>query len=103
MSLGQTPDLSILQESLHFQLCGEPFPSKIASLPDSLVAEQRLAALKSAALHRNVLLVLDDVWDGAHLPMFNCLDRDTTSCTLVTSRQRGLFADNTVEVCSFQF
>ncbi len=58
ITLGQAPDLHALQESLHLQLCGLPIPAHISSLPESIVPEQRLAALRKAARGTSLLLVL---------------------------------------------
>eukprot|EP00615_Pteridomonas_danica_P004276 CAMPEP_0114373462 /NCGR_PEP_ID=MMETSP0101-20121206/34884_1 /TAXON_ID=38822 ORGANISM="Pteridomonas danica, Strain PT" /NCGR_SAMPLE_ID=MMETSP0101 /ASSEMBLY_ACC=CAM_ASM_000211 /LENGTH=839 /DNA_ID=CAMNT_0001526715 /DNA_START=811 /DNA_END=3326 /DNA_ORIENTATION=+ len=98
ISLGQNPDIQALQESVHLQLTGEPLPASISALPQSIIPQQRRAALRSAAAGTDVLLILDDVWDASHEKEFALLDPDSRSALLVSTRIRGLFKGNAVEV-----
>ena len=50
-----------------------------------------------AAKKRKCLLVLDDVWDARHERPLNCIDPETSSRLLVTTRIRGLLK-NSAEV-----
>ena len=60
VSVGQTPNMLDLQNSIHTQLVG-------AGLPDEIKGETDvLAKLKELAKGVSLLLVLDDVWDVAH-------------------------------------
>ena len=90
-SLGQEPDLREHQSSMHYQLTGQ-------ELPDSVKSDREImGALKDTAADKNVLLVLDDVWDPQHEKALNFLDMDNDSRLLVTTRIRGLLK-NSAEV-----
>jgi hypothetical protein len=85
VSVGQQPDVRELQESIHEQLTENSIPES-ATTP-SLV----MTALRNAAKAANVLLVLDDIWDGKAEKPLNCIDPDSDgSRLLVTTRIRGL-------------
>eukprot|EP00615_Pteridomonas_danica_P004176 CAMPEP_0114340100 /NCGR_PEP_ID=MMETSP0101-20121206/8156_1 /TAXON_ID=38822 ORGANISM="Pteridomonas danica, Strain PT" /NCGR_SAMPLE_ID=MMETSP0101 /ASSEMBLY_ACC=CAM_ASM_000211 /LENGTH=825 /DNA_ID=CAMNT_0001473259 /DNA_START=811 /DNA_END=3285 /DNA_ORIENTATION=+ len=98
ISLGQNPDIQALQESVHLQLTGEPLPASISALPQSIIPQQRRAALRSAAAGTDVLLILDDVWDASHEKEFALLDPDSRSVLLISTRIRGLLKDTAVEI-----
>ena len=90
-SLGQDPDKRELQSSIHFQITGQELPE--AARTDREV----MAALQNATKGSKVLLVLDDVWDASHERALNCIDPETDSRLLVTTRIRGLL-NNSAEV-----
>jgi hypothetical protein len=98
ISIGQTPDIVALQESIHLQLTGQPIPSSVSLLPASIIPEQRRAALKAAASGACVLCILDDLWDVSIEKDFNFIDRDAGSALLVSTRIRGLLKHCAVEV-----
>ena len=75
-----------LQRSLHLQLCDKPLDS---SVDDSRV----LHALQTAARGKTVLLVIDDPWDIGQVRALNCIDTDTHSRAIVTTRIQGLVPD----------
>ena len=83
--VGQQPAVRDLYRQLHVQLCeGKP-------LDPSLVDDDAcFHALQRACLDRSILLVLDDAWEKSHVEMFDCVDPDSKSCVLVTSRMRGI-------------
>jgi hypothetical protein len=85
VSVGQTPSILELQRTLFEQLTGEPMPTK-----DSPTPESQLAELKTKCEGKHWLVVLDDVWDKAHEMLLNCVDSDSPSKVLVTTRIRGL-------------
>jgi hypothetical protein len=65
-------------------------PHNINSLPASLIPQQRIGALKQAAVGRHLLVVIDDVWDVGHLKALTFHDRQTRSAVLVTTRLRNM-------------
>ena len=83
VSVGQEPDMRELQESVHLQLTKAQIPesAKTAAMVHN--------ALRDAAKGLNVLLVLDDVWEPQHEKPLNCIDPDSASRLLVTTRIRG--------------
>lgn len=62
VTLGENPNIVGALNSLYFGLTGE-----VSSFDDSAGAA---ASLKNALEHRRCLLVIDDVWDAAHLRPF---------------------------------
>eukprot|EP01045_Picozoa_sp_COSAG04_P015045 COSAG04_NODE_1165_length_7994_cov_50.104370_3_plen_574_part_00 len=81
--LGQQPNLEKLQELMHLELTdskfdGDPTP------------EEKLMALKKAMAGKNLLLVLDDLWESEHEELLNFIDDTTRSKVLVSSRVRGV-------------
>ena len=91
VSVGQEPDVRNLQDSIHHQLTKKHFGDNIKTEADAVTA------LGDAAAGSKVLLVLDDVWDPKHEKPLNCIDFDTASRLLVTTRIRGLLK-NAAEV-----
>jgi|MDSY01.2.fsa_nt_gb hypothetical protein len=91
VSLGQEPDIQELSDSIHHQLTKQHFADDVKSDAD------RLTALRDAAKSKDVLLVLDDVWDPTHEKPLNCINSDNASRLLVTTRIRGLLK-NSAEV-----
>ena len=83
--MGQQPSILELQRMLYQQLVGEPMAIK-----DGATAATQLSILKAACIGKNWLVVLDDVWDKEHEKTLNCIDSDSTSKLLVTTRIRGL-------------
>ena len=53
-------------------------------------AQDKLEVLKTAAKGHHILLVLDDVWDGELVSLLNCIDLDTRSRLVVTTRIHAL-------------
>jgi hypothetical protein len=90
VSIGQEPDIIELQSSIHLQLTGN-------DLESGMSPGKRVQTLRNAAAGHSVLLVLDDVWDAKHERELNCIDLDTDSKLLVTTRIGGLLK-NTSEV-----
>jgi hypothetical protein len=85
VSVGQTPSILEMQRTLYDQLTGEPMPMREAPTPASQLAE-----LQAKCLGKHWLVVLDDVWDMAHEKLLNCVDPNSSSKLLVTTRIRGL-------------
>jgi hypothetical protein len=86
IAMSQQPDLLQLQAKLYQQLHpqNEVMPSKAISLDASVRELTKLAA------NRVVLVCLDDVWDSSHEASFACIDTDTASRQLITTRVKGL-------------
>jgi len=86
IGMSQQPELLQLQAKLYQQLHpqNEEMPSKAISLDASL------RELTSLVSKRVVLVCLDDVWDSSHEASFACIDIDTASRQLVTTRIKGL-------------
>ena len=89
VSVGQEPDIRELQDSIHHQLSKQHFAETVKSDADAFTA------LRDAAKSSKVLLVLDDVWDPKHEKPLNCIDPNTASRLLVTTRIRGLLKIST--------
>jgi hypothetical protein len=83
VGIGQEPNLRDLQRSLHMQLSDEPLD---ASTDDSHV----LRALQNASRGKTVLLVIDDPWEISQVRLLNCIDTDTNSRMIITTRIQGL-------------
>jgi hypothetical protein len=49
-------------------------------------------AVQTLKAGKNVLLVLDDVWEREHANEFMFIDEDTPSTVLISSRVRGAFS-----------
>ena len=80
VSLGQDPDILELQNVIHHQLSNQGLPESANNALDIA------AALRSASKCQSVLLVLDDVWEAKHEKPLNCIDPETKSRVLVTTR-----------------
>eukprot|EP00937_MAST-01D_sp_MAST-1D-sp2_P003028 g3028.t1 len=85
VSVGQTPELMEIQRSLFHQLTGNIMSEKTGATGASQLQE-----LQNACQGKNYLVVLDDVWKAEHEKLLNCVDSDTTSKLLVTTRICGL-------------
>jgi hypothetical protein len=85
VSVGQTPSIMEMQRVLYQQLTGNPMVVK-----DNATAVAQLADLQAACAGKRWLLVLDDVWDKDHEQLLNCVDPDSESKVLITTRIRGL-------------
>ena len=84
VALGQEPNLAQLQESVHVQLTGQAFDGQPT-------AEEKLEALRQAMAGKDVLLVLDDLWEAEHERLFNVIDEaSSVSKVLISSRVRGV-------------
>eukprot|EP01051_Picozoa_sp_SAG22_P002544 SAG22_NODE_115_length_19315_cov_10.458368_5_plen_1113_part_00 len=81
--LGQSPNIERLQEMLHLQLTGEELDSEAST-------EQRQEKLTQAMAGKNLLLVLDDLWQPEHARALNWLDETTGSKVLMSSRVRSV-------------
>lgn len=79
VALGQTPNNLACQRQLFTQLTGQ-------ELPQEFTAEEKLKAIEQAFVGKNVLLVLDDVWDIEHISYFALIDETTYSRVLISSR-----------------
>ena len=81
LPVGQQPVVRDLYRQLHLQLCeGKPLVDNDACFH----------ALQRACLGQSILLVLDDVWDKNHVEILDCVDPESTSHVLVTSRVSGV-------------
>jgi hypothetical protein len=85
VSVGQSPEIMAMQQELYQQFTNTPMEITDASTTDS-----QLALLQAECAGKRWLLVLDDVWDKAHEQMLNCMDANSASKALVTTRTRGL-------------
>ena len=113
VNLNQAPQLLVPQKHLYGQLLeGQSMPKKTASE----VTAQRMQ-LQKAAKHRNVLVVLDDLWDISHSESacvaviapashadthslkkgaaFDCIDDTTRSKLLISTRIKHLLPNST--------
>lgn len=79
--LGQSPNIPKSQEMLYLQLTGTELSSEIEP-------EERHEKLRQAMAGKNVLLVLDDLWNPEHARALTFLDDATNSKVLVSSRVR---------------
>ena len=69
---------------MHVQLTGQAFDGQPT-------AEEKLEALRQAMAGKDVLLVLDDLWEAEHERLFNVIDEaSTVSKVLISSRVRGV-------------
>ena len=55
-----------------------------------MMAEEMTEELQNAFAGRNVLLILDDVWETPHAALVNVIDKNTGSKVLISSRVRGV-------------
>ena len=77
ISLGQTPNLSVLQRVVYEQLTDGMWDMDA----DNEIKMQRLGD----AFHgKRVLLVLDDLWDTEHEAKLNGIDAATERCCLIS-------------------
>ena len=83
VSLGQDPVLTQQQSVMFQQLTGSP-------MRNDLTQDEKREAIKQAMVGKDILLVLDDVWDDAHPAWFIFLDESTKSRVLMSSRVRGV-------------
>eukprot|EP01047_Picozoa_sp_COSAG01_P050640 COSAG01_NODE_5138_length_4460_cov_2.442559_3_plen_533_part_00 len=87
VTLGQTPDAALVQSVAFSQLTGASFKSEISQ-------EQRSPALQQAMQNKNLLLVLDDIWDRSHEELLNFVDEGSGAKVLLSSRVRGVLDSN---------
>jgi hypothetical protein len=85
ISVGQAPAIMEMQRSLFFQLTQERLLAKAGDTAETLLHD-----LQEACKGKHWLVVLDDVWDKVHEKVLNCVDQDSASRLLVTTRIRGL-------------
>ena len=86
IGMSQQPELLQLQANLYQQL--HPDNDKMPSKAVSMGAQLR--ELKTLCSKRVVLICLDDVWDSSHEASFACIDTETASRQLITTRIKGL-------------
>eukprot|EP01047_Picozoa_sp_COSAG01_P043511 COSAG01_NODE_3870_length_5605_cov_4.345260_5_plen_230_part_00 len=86
--LGQTPNLSVLQRIVYEQLVD----GGIWDMDATEDAKQH--RLNEAFRAKTILLVLDDLWDEKHELCVNCVDENTSSKVLVSSRVRQVLVSN---------
>ena len=89
--MGLEPNIRELQDSIYEQVVGMAIPATATS--PGLV----LKALADGARRSKILLVLDDVWEARHEKSLNCIDNNTSSKLLITTRIRGIL-NNASEV-----
>eukprot|EP00937_MAST-01D_sp_MAST-1D-sp2_P007255 g7255.t1 len=87
VSVGEAPAIMEMQRALFAQLMGKPMMAK-----DDATADSQLEELQAACKGKRWLVVLDDVWDRVHEKLLNCVDAESASKLLVTTRIRGLLA-----------
>ena len=85
VSIGQAPNIMEMQRTLFEQLTGEPMPVK-----DGATTQTQLEDLQAACKGKRFLVVLDDAWERVHEKQLNCIDPESPSKQLVTTRIRGL-------------
>jgi hypothetical protein len=85
VSVGQQPSILEMQRVLYHQIVGEPMAVK-----DGATVASQLSDLQAACIGKRWLIVLDDVWDKGHELSLNCVDPESASKLLVTTRIRGL-------------
>lgn len=82
VALGQTPSIQACQGQLFTQLTG-------TELPLELTTDEKLIKIRDAFAGKDVLLVLDDVWETEHISSFALVDEGTRSKILLSSRVRS--------------
>jgi hypothetical protein len=87
VSVGQQPCIMEMQRVLFQQLAGRPMGVK-----DGATMASQLSDLQAACIGKNWLIVLDDVWETEHEKFLSCVDPNSASKLLVTTRIRGLIA-----------
>ncbi len=80
LSLGENPNLTVLQANLYEMVTGTSYPAVDVDLGKN--------ALQEAFKGRSCLLILDDVWDASHVSAFSVMG--TQSGLLITTRQPAL-------------
>ena len=83
--MSQKPDLFQLQKRLYQQI--HAGNQKMPKNADSV--QSQLTELRRLCVSRVVLICLDDIWDSSHEKCFACIDTETTSRLLVTTRIKG--------------
>ena len=83
VALGCTPNICACQQQLYAQLTGDEL-----SVDSS--TEEKVQKLRQAFLGRQMLLVLDDIWEAEHISLFAAIDETTKSRVLISSRVRGV-------------
>ena len=91
VTLGQTPDLARMQALIYLQITGQ-------ELSSDATPEQAKELITVAMRGRDVLLILDDIWQEQHAAALDFVDTSTASKTLVTTRIRGLGGAAQVEL-----
>eukprot|EP01047_Picozoa_sp_COSAG01_P016833 COSAG01_NODE_874_length_12972_cov_15.914343_6_plen_336_part_00 len=86
--LGQSPDLDSCQRSVYEQLVGG------TSWDTDATDNVKISRLSEAFRGKPVLLVLDDLWDEKDELCINCVDENTASKVLVSSRVRQVVMSN---------
>jgi hypothetical protein len=86
VTLGQTPNIDEVQESLFAQLTSAKWDSDASS-------DKKKMAMQNAFAQTDVCLVLDDVWEPWHESLLNFIDVETKSKVLLSSRLRGIILD----------
>eukprot|EP01043_Picozoa_sp_COSAG02_P048239 COSAG02_NODE_4721_length_5052_cov_14.669695_3_plen_286_part_00 len=87
-SLGQTPNLPVLQRVVYEQLTDGMWDMDAD-------ADLKMQRLGDAFHGKRVLLVLDDLWNADHEAQLNGIDRATASKVLVSSRVRAVLSNTT--------
>ena len=85
IGMSQQPDLLQLQRVLYHQLHPEN-----EEMPKRDLVESQLTELSKLCSKRVLLVCIDDCWDSSHEASFACIDTDTTSRQLITTRIKGL-------------
>jgi hypothetical protein len=81
--LGQDANVHNCQDLLLTQFSGSRFD-------DDLTIEKRKEELKQLIASKQVLLILDDLWEAEHLQSLDVVDDTTESKVLISSRVRGV-------------
>ena len=85
-ALGQEPNIRALQDTVHLQLTGKAFDE----------GKERKEQLRQAMAGKEILLVLDDMWELDHEKALDFIDDSTASKVLISSRVRGLLVGSEI-------
>lgn len=89
LNMSQEPNLLELQQTLYMQLSNnKTMPTRATTSVDAQLRE-----LAQICESRVVCIVLDDMWDCKHEQPFDCMDMETSSKLLVTTRIKGIIAE----------
>jgi hypothetical protein len=83
VTFGMSPVIEKCQRGLYMQLVGREMNRDMSQ-------DEIRQSLKLAFVGKNVLLVLDDVWEREHANEFIFIDDNTNSTVLISSRVRGV-------------
>ena len=82
--VSEGPDILYLLSRLYSQLKSAKLPAWVEGELDAL------QELRQAAKGVRALLILDDCWEEKHVELLNCVDAETGSACVITTRVRNL-------------